>query len=114
MLKQLVGTSPTLEKAFAGEKLSLKDGLTLFEENEHVLGAAADIMRKNSVGDRVTFVASYYMNYTNVCAAPRTCSFSSNSVNPYLSESFSPANNVGEVPTSCFNMNYHSHVQIYN
>ena len=84
MLKQLVGTSPTLEKAFAGEKLSLKDGLTLFEENEHVLGAAADIMRKNSVGDRVTFVASYYMNYTNVCAA------------------------------SCFNMNYHSHVQIYN
>ena len=53
MLKQLVGTSPTLEKAFAGEKLSLKDGLTLFEENEHVLGAAADIMRKNSVGDRV-------------------------------------------------------------
>ena len=40
MLKQLVGTSPTLEKAFAGEKLSLKDGLTLFAENEHVLGAA--------------------------------------------------------------------------
>ena len=43
MLKQLVGTSPTLEKAFAGEKLSLKDGLTLFEENEHVLGAAAEV-----------------------------------------------------------------------
>ena len=76
MLKQLVGTSPTLEKAFAGEKLSLKDGLTLFEENEHVLGAAADIMRKNSVGDRVTFVASYYMNYTNVCAAScQMCAF---------------------------------------
>ena len=38
-------------------------------DNLRMLGAVANISRKKLVGDAVTFAASYYMNYTNVCAA---------------------------------------------
>jgi aminodeoxyfutalosine synthase len=34
-----------------------------------LLGAAADRVRHDLCGDTATFVASYYLNYTNVCAA---------------------------------------------
>ena len=41
-----------------------------------MLGATAEITRKKLVGDDVTFTASYYMNYTNVCAAScQMCAF---------------------------------------
>jgi aminodeoxyfutalosine synthase len=41
-----------------------------------MVGAAADLVRKKLVGDKVTFAASYYMNYTNVCAAScQMCAF---------------------------------------
>jgi aminodeoxyfutalosine synthase len=64
-----VGT-PALQKAMAGQELSYNDGLQLMnEENLFLLGAAADNTRKYLNGDSVTFVASYYLNYTNVCAA---------------------------------------------
>jgi aminodeoxyfutalosine synthase len=77
MLEQLVGESKALDHAIAGEELSIKDGMELMNfENIHILGAAADISRKNLVGDVVTFAASYYMNYTNVCAAScQMCAF---------------------------------------
>ena len=77
MLEQLVGESKALDRAIAGEELSLKDGMELMDfENLHMLGAVADISRKNLVGDSVTFTASYYMNYTNVCAAScQMCAF---------------------------------------
>src|ERR671920_2254025 len=39
------------------------------EENLFLLGAAADRIRSKFCGDTVTFAASYYLNYTNVCAA---------------------------------------------
>ena len=38
------------------------------EENLFLLGCA-DKIRSKFCGDTVTFVASYYLNYTNVCAA---------------------------------------------
>ena len=42
----------------------------------HLLGEVADSTRKKLVGDTVTFAASYYMNYTNVCAAScQMCAF---------------------------------------
>lgn len=64
-----VGTS-ALQKAMAGQELSYNDGLQLMnEENLFLLGAAADNTRKYFNGDSVTFAASYYLNYTNVCAA---------------------------------------------
>jgi aminodeoxyfutalosine synthase len=39
------------------------------EENLFLLGAAADKVRKDLKGNTVTFVSSYYLNYTNICAA---------------------------------------------
>src|ERR687897_656090 len=66
---QIEGT-PALEKALAGAELSYKDGLQLMnEENLFLLGAAADKVRKDLKGNTVSFVASYYLNYTNICAA---------------------------------------------
>ena len=77
MLEQLVGESQALDRAIAGQELSLKDGMELMNyENLHMLGAVADITRKKLVGDTVSFAASYYMNYTNVCAAScQMCAF---------------------------------------
>lgn len=77
MLKDLVIDSQSLDRAIAGEELSYKDGLELMSyENTHLLGAVADNARKKLVGDTVTFAASYYMNYTNVCAAScQMCAF---------------------------------------
>ena len=45
-------------------------------DNLHILGAAADFVRQKTVGDTVTFTSSYYMNYTNLCAAScQMCAF---------------------------------------
>lgn len=64
------GGTPALEKALAGEELSYNDGLQLMEEeNLFLLGSAADSVRESCCGNVVTFVASYYLNYTNICAA---------------------------------------------
>ena len=77
MLEQLVGDSQALDRALAGEELSYNDGMELMDyDNLHLLGAVADSTRKKLVGDTVTFAASYYMNYTNVCAAScQMCAF---------------------------------------
>ncbi len=67
-----VGGTPALDKALSGEddSLSYSDGVQLMnEENLFLLGSAADRIRRKFCGDSVTFVASYYLNYTNVCAA---------------------------------------------
>ena len=77
MLERLVKGSPALEKAMAGEDLSVNDGMELVRyDNIHMLGAVADSLRRRTVGNDVTFAASYYMNYTNVCAAScQMCAF---------------------------------------
>ena len=77
MLEQLIGESKALDRAIAGEELSFDDGMELMNyENLHILGAVADIARKKLVGDTVSFTASYYMNYTNICAAScQMCAF---------------------------------------
>ncbi len=77
MLKDLIIDSQSLDRAISGEELSYKDGLELMNyDNTHLLGAVADNARKKLVGDTVTFAASYYMNYTNVCAAScQMCAF---------------------------------------
>ncbi len=62
--------SKALERALNGEELSFKDGLELMEyEDIHALGMVADMVRGRLKGDTVTFTCSYYINYTNVCAA---------------------------------------------
>ena len=77
MLRELISESNAIEKALAGDELSHSDGLELLNnENIFMVGAAADMVRKKLVGDDVTFAASYYMNYTNVCAAScQMCAF---------------------------------------
>ena len=77
MLDILTSDSMALDRAIAGEELSYKDGIELMNyDNLHLLGAVGDAVRKKHVGDTVTFAASYYMNYTNVCAAScQMCAF---------------------------------------
>jgi aminodeoxyfutalosine synthase len=70
LLKSISGGTNALEKAINGEELSYDDGLDLMvNENLFLLGAAADRIRKKVKGENITFVASYYLNYTNICAA---------------------------------------------
>ena len=77
MLEKLVRESQALDKAIAGDELSFDDGMELMNyENLHMLGAVADTLKHKLVGNTVTFTASYYMNYTNVCAAScQMCAF---------------------------------------
>jgi aminodeoxyfutalosine synthase len=77
MLEKLVRDSKALEKAISGEELSYDDGLELMSyDNLYMLGAAADLVRQKRSGNTVTFAASYYLNYTNVCAAScQMCAF---------------------------------------
>ena len=77
MLEKLIKDSRALERAIAGEELSYSDGLELMQyDNLFMIGAAADLLRQKHVGDTVTFAASYYLNYTNVCAAScQMCAF---------------------------------------
>jgi len=77
VLEQLIGDSQALDRAVAGEELSFENGMELMNyDNPHMLGAIADRSRKILVGDTVTFTSSYYMNYTNVCAAScQMCAF---------------------------------------
>ena len=77
MLEKLVKESKALEKSIGGEELSYEDGLELMSyDNLYMLGAAADLVRQKLVGDTVTFAASYYLNYSNVCVAScQMCAF---------------------------------------
>jgi len=77
VLENLVKESQALDRAIAGEELSFDDGMELMNyENMHMLGAVANNARQNLVGDTVSFTASYYMNYTNICAAScQMCAF---------------------------------------
>ena len=68
MLEELVGNSTAIEHAINGEELTFDDGMEILNDNNlHVIGATADLVRKKLVGDNVSFAASYYMNYTNLC-----------------------------------------------
>ncbi|GIU71489.1 MAG: dehypoxanthine futalosine cyclase [Candidatus Nitrosocaldaceae archaeon] len=62
-------SSEAIEKALKNEELSYNDGLELFDEDIFTLGFAADQLRRRLKGDTVTFTVSYYINYTNICAA---------------------------------------------
>src|SRR5690606_208900 len=53
-----------------GEELNFRDGVDLMKnENLFLLGNAADRLRRQIRGENVTFVSSYYLIYTNICAA---------------------------------------------
>ena len=77
MLDSLLGNSTAIDNAISGKELTFEDGMELMtDDNLHVLGAVADLARQKTVGDTVTFASSYYMNYTNLCAAScQMCAF---------------------------------------
>ena len=77
MSKILTKPTSSLEKAMNGEELTFNDGVNLMKnENLFLLGHTADQLRKQIRGENVTFVSSYYLNYTNICAAScQLCAF---------------------------------------
>ena len=77
MLEKLVGESKVLERVVAGDELGMQDGIELMKyDNHYMLGAIANATRQKLVGNKVTFTASSYLNYTNVCAAScQICAF---------------------------------------
>ena len=69
---------PIAEKVIAGERLSLADGVTLFDTWDLLgLGAMADAANRARNGDRVTFAANQHINPTNICILRKTCVFCS-------------------------------------
>lgn len=63
-----------LEKALRGERLTLEDGILLYETDLMLLGRAAkEIRNRCHPEDRVTFIIDRNIYYTNVCVAD--CSF---------------------------------------
>ncbi len=62
-----------IEKALAGERLGKKEAEELFRTDLHLLGYAANSLRKRIKGELVTFVVDTNINYTNICESK--CSF---------------------------------------
>ncbi len=74
---------PIAEKVRSGERLSLEEGVTLFESDDLLaVGAMADLANRRQNGDRVFFVANQHINPTNVCILNKVCVFCSFGVNP--------------------------------
>ena len=69
-----------LERAMAGHELSRDEGLvlaTLPSEDVETLAAVADHLRREIVGDMITYVVNRNINFTNVCfIGCAFCSFS--------------------------------------
>ncbi|MFQ6010617.1 MAG: radical SAM protein, partial [Nitrososphaerales archaeon] len=60
----------SLEKALNFEKLNFQDGLAIMQSDDlHLIGRVADNVRERICGNKVSFVQSYNMNYTNYCVA---------------------------------------------
>jgi FO synthase len=69
-----------IEKALEGRELDFDEGLTLARTRGHELEAlvlAADELRRNRVGDLITYVVNRNINFTNICfIGCRFCAFS--------------------------------------
>ena len=72
------GLIPLADKVEHGERLSVDDGIALFESGDIVgIGHMADAVNRARHGDRVTFAANQHINPTNVCILRKTCVFCS-------------------------------------
>ena len=73
---QAAGLGTIAEKVFAGERLSLEDGVALYRaEDLLTVGALANHVRERLHGDRTYFNVNQHINYTNYCN--KFCSFCS-------------------------------------
>jgi aminodeoxyfutalosine synthase len=69
---------PIAERILEGRRLSLHDGITLFETRDLLtVGMLADWVNRKKNGDRVFFAANQHLNPTNVCVLRATCVFCS-------------------------------------
>ncbi len=67
---------PILERALEGRETTIEEGTRLFEARGAELMplmAAADHLRREAVGERVTYVVNRNINFTNVCV--KRCGF---------------------------------------
>ncbi|MGE3954519.1 MAG: radical SAM protein [Parachlamydiales bacterium] len=55
------------DKVRAGERLSYEEGLSLFQCEPKAVAELADWVRKERVGDTVTFASTLYLHPTNLC-----------------------------------------------
>ncbi len=64
-------TASIIDKAFSGEEISVDEGEYLFNIRDldeiSALAISADEMRKEDVGDIVTYVINRNINFTNIC-----------------------------------------------
>ena len=70
------GIARILDKALAGDEVSVDEGARLFESDGPALlalMATADELRRQAVGDAVTYVVNRNINFTNVCI--KRCGF---------------------------------------
>ena len=74
---EALGLGQALEKTLAGERLSLDDGLRLYQTDDlHALGALAHHARTRLHGQRVHYVVNRHVNPTNICVNDcRFCAF---------------------------------------
>ncbi|UCH29682.1 MAG: 5-amino-6-(D-ribitylamino)uracil--L-tyrosine 4-hydroxyphenyl transferase CofH [Myxococcales bacterium] len=69
-------TRAILERSLEGREVSVPDGVALSEARGadlHALCLVADELRRQQVGDRVTYVVNRNINFTNVCI--KNCKF---------------------------------------
>lgn len=74
----MIKTNRLLEKAAAGQRLTLEEGVELYRQCDLIqLGTAADITRRRlHPHNLVTFIIDRNINYTNVCISKcRFCAF---------------------------------------
>ncbi len=70
------GIRAILERSLEGRELSVEDGASLSAargRDLQALGMVADELRRQQVGDRVTYVVNRNINFTNVCI--KNCKF---------------------------------------
>jgi len=64
---QQAGLSDIYEKIMAKERLSIDDGLRLYDGDLLAVGYLANIVRERFNGDKAYFIYNQHINYSNVC-----------------------------------------------
>lgn len=104
---------PLAAKVEAGERLSIDDGLMLFETSDLLgVGSMANAANRRLNSDRVLFSANQHINPTNVCILRKTCAFCSFARTPKedgayvrtLEEVFLEAEVASDAPTREFHI----------
>ncbi len=77
MIKQDLNIETILKKAVAGQDITASEALTLLQTTNpaqiKAIAQTADFLRKQQVGDTVTYVINRNINFTNICE--QHCSF---------------------------------------